>query len=129
MSFSRRPVCSALEEIYSSMPDTLNLAAAGMLKIEDAASIASKIMRGMGLDADDLGHAVDVLAQATVTSNTHSQQLGEAMKFIGLTKAAGISIEGIVAPIQLLSDAGIQAEMAGTPMRGVLSLSPREAGK
>lgn len=110
-----------VDQILRAMVPTLNLAAAGQLEIAQAADIAAKIMAGMGIEAEDLGAAVDVLTKAMTTANTDLQQLGDAMKFVGpIAKSAGIDLEEIIAAIQLLSNAGIQAEMAGTTLRGAL---------
>src|SRR5690606_5063865 len=99
--------------------------AAGQLEIAQAADIAAKIMAGMGVEADNLGGAIDVLTKAMTTANTDLLQLGDAMKFIGpVAKTAGIAFEEVAAAVQLLSNAGIQGEMAGTTLRtGLLSLT------
>lgn len=108
-------------EIMKAMKPTLDLAAAGQIEIAEAADIAAKVMGGMGIAAEDLGHSVDVLAKAMTTSLTDITMLGEAMKFIGpVAQTAGIGLEEIVAVIQVLSDAGIQGAMAGTSLRGML---------
>lgn len=114
-----------VEQILRAIGPTLNLAAAGQLEIAQAADIAAKIMAGMGIEADRLGESVDVLTKAMTTANTDLLQLGDAMKFVGpIAKSAGIAFEEIVAAIQLLSNAGIQGEMAGTSLRGaILSLT------
>ena len=110
-----------VQKILKAIGPTLKLAASGQLEIGQAADISTKIMAGMGLEADDLGHAVDVLTKAMTTANTDLAQLGDAMKYIGpVAKSAGISLEGVIANVQLLSNAGIQAEMAGTTLRGML---------
>lgn len=119
-------------EILEAIGPTLNLAAAGQLEIAQAADIAAKIMAGMGIEANRLGEAVDVLTKAMTTANTDLTMLGDAMKFVGpIAKSAGIAFEEIVAAIQLLSNAGIQGEMAGTTLRGaLLSLtSPSEQAR
>jgi len=109
-------------QIVESMPEVLNLAAAGQLDMASASNIAAKIMRGMGIEAKDLGHAVDVLTTAFTTSNTDLNQLGEAMKYVGpVARSMGKSIEDVVADIQVLSDAGIQGGMAGTTLRNAYS--------
>ncbi|RMF95497.1 MAG: phage tail tape measure protein, partial [Gammaproteobacteria bacterium] len=105
----------SVEQILEAIGPTLDLAAAGQL------DIAAKIMAGMGIEADNLAGAVDVLTKAMTTANTDLQQLGDAMKFVGpIAKSPGIAFEEIVAAIQLLSNAGIQAEMAGTTLRGAI---------
>ena len=110
-----------VEKILGAIGPTLNLAAAGQIEIAQAADIAAKIMAGMGLSADELGNAVDVMAKAMTTANTDLTMLGDAFKFVGpMAKTAGISLEEVTAAIQLLSNAGIQGEMAGTTLRGML---------
>jgi len=110
-----------VEQILKSIGPTLNLAAAGQLEIAEAADIAAKIMSGMGLEAERLGDAVDVLTKAMTTANTDLGMLGAAMKFVGpIAKTAGVQFEELVAAIQLLSNAGIQGEMAGTTLRGAI---------
>lgn len=110
-----------VKTILDAIGPTLNLAAAGQLDIAEAADITAKIMAGLGIEAKNVGNAVDVLTKAMTTANTDLRQLGDAMKFVGpIAKSVGISIEDITASIQLLSNAGIQGEMAGTTMRGAL---------
>jgi TP901 family phage tail tape measure protein len=117
-------------EIVAAMPHALNLAAAGELNMAEAAGIASNVMRGMGLNAEELARATDVMAAAFTTSNTDLRQLGEAMKFVGpVAKSTGKSLEETVSVIQVLSNAGIQASMAGTSLRRILSKLAEEAGK
>lgn len=121
-----------VEDILAATGPTLDLAAAGQIGIAEAAGISSKIMAGMGYTANELGGVVDLLAKAMSTANTDVRQLGEAFKFVGpMAKTAGISLEEITAAIQLLSNAGIQGEMAGTTLRGMLSTltSPSEKGR
>lgn len=114
-----------VDDILRATGPTLNLAAAGQLELAEAADIATKIMSGMGLTADELQGAIDVMAKAMTTANTDLRMLGDAFKFVGpIAKTAGISLEEITAAIQLLSNAGIQGEMAGTTLRGmILSLT------
>ena len=109
------------QQIMDALGPTLNLAAAGQIEIAEAADIAAKIMSGMGISADNLGNAIDVMAKAMTTANTDLTMLGDAFKFVGpMAKTAGVSLEEITAAIQLLSNAGIQGEMAGTTLRGML---------
>ncbi|MCA9238576.1 MAG: phage tail tape measure protein [Planctomycetales bacterium] len=110
-----------VDKILGAIGPTLDLAAAGQIEIAQAADIAAKIMAGMGLSADELGNAVDVMAKAMTTANTDLTMLGDAFKFVGpMAKTAGVSLEEVTAAIQLLSNAGIQGEMAGTTLRGML---------
>lgn len=110
-----------VEKILAAIGPTLNLAAAGQLDMAQSADIVAKIMSGMGIAAQDVGYAVDVLTKAMTTANTDLPMLGEAMKYVGpIAKTAGIAFEEVTAAIQLLSNAGIQGEMAGTTLRGTI---------
>jgi len=110
-----------VEKILGAIGPTLDLAAAGQIDIAQAADIVTKIMAGMGLEADELAGAVDIMAKAMTTANTDLGMLGEAFKYVGpMAKSAGISLEEVTAAIQLLSNAGIQGEMAGSTLRGML---------
>jgi TP901 family phage tail tape measure protein len=110
-----------VEQILKAIGPTLDLAAAGQLDVATGADIAAKIMAGLGLEAEQLGGAVDVLTKAMTTANTDLVMLGDAMKYVGpIAKSAGIAFEEITAAVQLLSNAGIQGDMAGTTLRGAI---------
>ena len=108
-------------EILKAMPDTLNLAAAAGLDLATAADIVSNIMKGMRVPVERLGYATDVLTNAFTSSNTDLVQLGEAMKYVGPVAAGfGQSLQDTVAMLGALGNAGIQASLAGTTLRGAL---------
>lgn len=108
-------------EILKATPSLLSLAAAGSLELGAAADITSNILTGMGLSADQTGRAADVLAKAAASSNTSVEQLGVAMKYgAPVGKEFGLSLEETTTWMSKLSDAGIQAEMAGTGLRRVM---------
>ncbi len=116
-------------EIIAAMPATLSLAAAGGLELAEAADIASNIMSGFGLGADHAGRAADVLALAASSTNVSVSQLGESMKFVAPVAAAvGMSMEDTAALVGKLGDNGIQASMAGTNLRGMLSALLKPSG-
>src|SRR5690606_27243350 len=49
-------------------------------------------------------------------------QLGEAMKYAGpLAQAAGVQFEEAAAALAMMGNAGIQASMAGTSLRGAIT--------
>lgn len=108
-------------QILAAIPDTLNLAAAGALDMADAANIVTNILAGFGMETDQLGKAVDVLALTFTSSNTDLLMLGEAMKFVGpVAKGFGLSFEETAAIVGTFGNAGIQASLAGTSLRGAI---------
>ena len=63
----------------------------------------------------------NVIALAFSSSNTDVEQLGYAMKYAApQAKALGFSIEQTAAIVSKLSDAGIQGQMAGTTLCGMI---------
>lgn len=111
-----------VDEIYNAMPHTLRLAAAANLDIASSADIVSNVMKGYRLQNEEIAKGVDVLTKTFVTSNTDLLMLGDAFKYAGpVAKGFGLEIEETTAFLGLLGNAGIQASMAGTSLRGALS--------
>lgn len=107
--------------IMAAIPDTLNLAAAGALDMGQAADIVTNVMAGFGMEADQLGMAVDTMSLAFTSSNTSLAQLGEAMSYAApVAKGFGLSFAETNAIIGSFSNAGIQASQAGTSLRGAI---------
>lgn len=108
-----------VQEQMTALPEVLNLAAAGQLDLATSADIVTNILAGQQLQAEDLANATDILVTAFTSANTNLVQLGQAFKFAGpVATAAGVSFSEQAAVLGLLGDAGIQASLAGTSMRG-----------
>lgn len=111
-----------VNEVLGATEGTLRLAQAGALDLGSAADIASNVLTGFRLEVDQTNRIVDVLAFTANNANTNVQQLGDGMKFVAPVAAGlGISVETASAAIGALSDAGLQASLAGTGLRRVLS--------
>ena len=109
-------------EILGSLQGTLQLAQAGALELGSAADIASNVLQGFRLEVEETGRVVDVLALAANSSNTNVQQLGDALKLVApIAAGLGVDIEETTAAVGALSNAGLQATLAGTGLRRVLS--------
>jgi TP901 family phage tail tape measure protein len=109
-------------EVMESIDDTLRLAQAGALDLGSAADIASNVLKGFRLETDQAARVVDVLAKAANSSNTDVRQLGDAMKLVApIAAGVGVEIEEATAAVGALSDAGLQATLAGTGLRRVIS--------
>ena len=110
------------EEAITSLPATLNLAAAGEVELGRAADIASNALTQFGLSAGETERAVDTLLITSNRSNTDIEQLAQALNFAGSTAGAfGLNIEETAASLGVLGNAGIQATIAGTNLRGILA--------
>ncbi len=105
-----------------AISSTLLLAQAGALDLGRASEITVTAMRGFRLETDDLGRVTDVLAKAANSATTDVSQLSDAIKMVGpVASGVGLSFEESVAALSALSDAGLQATMAGTGLRRVIS--------
>ncbi len=105
-------------EVLQTIQGTLNLAQVGLIDVARAADIASNVLKGFRLEANQMSRVIDVLAKTSSRSNTNVEQLGDAMSFAAPAAAAlGISVETTAAAIGVLSDAGIQATRAGSGLR------------
>jgi len=106
------------QQILKSTSSTLTLAQAGALGLGRAADIVSNVMITFGASASQTSDYVDVMAFTANNANTNVDQLGQAMKFAApVSHALGLSVRETSAAIGVLSDAGLQADMAGTGLR------------
>lgn len=111
-----------VNKIIGSMPGTLQLAAAANMELGRAADIVSNVLTGYGLEADQIGRVNDVLVKSFTSANTDLGQFAEAMKIAGpVAKGMGMSFEETSAVIGIMGNAGFQASLAGTALRGTLS--------
>lgn len=118
------------KQIFDALPGTLQLAAAGQLDLATAADIASNVLSGYGLQAEELNRVNDLIVATTSKANTNVVQFAEAFKVAGpIAKSAGVSIEEVSSIIGTLANSGIQASLGGTALRGTISslISPSAA--
>lgn len=105
-------------EILAATPGVLNLAQAAGADLAETADIASNILSGFNLKANETGRVGDVLAKAMATSNVNLQQMGETMKYAApAASSVGASLEEVAALTGLLGNVGIQGSNAGTALR------------
>jgi len=112
----------SVKDSTAALPGVLQLAAAANLDLGQSADIASNVLAGFGLEVEDLGRVNDVMTKAFTSANTDLTQLAQALKFAGpVAAAAGIGFEETTAALALMGNAGIQASMAGTGLRGAMT--------
>lgn len=119
--------------IKAAMPGMLDLAAAGGADLAQTADIASNIMSGLGMQADQMGRLGDVLVGTFTRSNTNLQMLGDTMKYAApMAKTYGVELEVAAAMAGKLGDAGLQGSMGGTALSTImnrLAAPPKAARK
>jgi TP901 family phage tail tape measure protein len=118
------------QDAITALPDTLDLAAAGMIDLGEAGDIASNVLSQFGLRASEMTRVSDVMVNTANSANTNIQMLAETMKFAGpVAGALGVSLEELAAGAGALGDSGIQASLAGTSLRGVMARLLRPSGE
>lgn len=118
--------------IKDAMPGMLNLAAAGGAELAQTADIASNIMSGLGMSANQMDKLGDVLVGTFTRSNTNLQMLGETMKYAApMAKTYGVELEVAAAMAGKLGDAGLQGSMGGTALSSIMNrlAAPPKAAK
>lgn len=97
------------EKAVDTLPNVLNLAAAGGLELGRSAEIVTNAINALGLEADDAEKLVDQMAVTAQKSGTDVNQLGEAILTVGGTakSMAGGTVE-LNTQLGILADAGIK---------------------
>ncbi|MBR1602336.1 MAG: phage tail tape measure protein [Synergistaceae bacterium] len=119
------------QEIKDALPGLLDMAAAEGMDLASAADVMASSLRGFTLDASEAGRVADVLAKASVSTNTSIAELGEAMKYVAPVAAGlGVNIEDMAALLGSLANVGIKGSQGGTASRAILERvvkPPKEA--
>lgn len=108
--------------MLKSLPRVMNLAAACGEDLENVSTIVTSTMDSFGIQAGESAHLIDVLTQASVSSNTSLDMMGKA--FHGAAPAAtafGYSMEDVAIAAGLMGNAGIQGEAAGESIKTILT--------
>jgi len=108
------------KEILDAQEATLQLATATDTDLARSAIVAGAAIRGFGLDASEAGRVVDVMAEAFTSSALDIEKFQTSMtKVAPIAAAANISLEATTAIMGTLTDAGIEASIAGTSLRNI----------
>lgn len=108
-----------------TLPNVLNLSAAGGLDLAYSSDLVTDSMAALGLETSQLDGYIDKMTKTSQKSNTSVAQLGEAtLVCAGTVSMAGQSMETMNAELGILANNGIKGAEGGTHLRNViLSLS------
>jgi TP901 family phage tail tape measure protein len=110
------------DESMAAIDGLVDLATAADMQLDRVADIASNIAQPFKIPAEEITRVTSVLAEASRSANTNVEQLGVAMAYAAPNaNALGLSIGDTAAMVGVLSNAGIQASMAGTSLRGMFT--------
>jgi TP901 family phage tail tape measure protein len=120
----------AKEELEALSEAALNLSIATSRDMNTAALLLTATMNAFNLTAADSEHLVNLFAAAQFNSAAAIDDVQISMQHAGATfKATGNSIEDTVTALAFLRNAGIDASIAGTALRGVYAALAVETTK
>ena len=131
--FTANEVGSAMEELAKAgvktdqilggvLDSALTLAAAGSIGLADAAKHLAVIQSQFGLGVEDSTRIADQLAKAANATVSGVNEMATSLSYVGpVAHSMGMSLEDTVATISLFNQAGLDADMAGTTLRGLLT--------
>lgn len=108
--------------MLKGLPGVMNLAAAFGEDLGNVSGIVTDTMTSFGIQAGESVRIIDVLAQASVSSNTSLDMMGKAFQRAAPVAAAfGYSMEDVAVAAGLMANAGIQGETAGESMKAIFT--------
>lgn len=109
------------DDIYSALPATLNLAAAGNIGIAQAADYATGIMSGFGMKTQDASKVADVLAVTASSAKGSVSDFGAGLaQAAGQASITGQSFEDTTTALGILGNHNIAAAEGGNMLQRVL---------
>ena len=109
------------DDIYSALPATLNLAAAGNIGIAQAADYATGIMSGFGMKTQDASKVADVLAVTASSAKGSVSDFGAGLaQAAGQASITGQSFEDTATALGILGNHNISAAEGGNMLQRVL---------
>lgn len=100
---------------------TITLAQASGMSMADAANSLSGTINQFGLQADQAGRVINVLAAGSKYGAAEIPQLAESFKVVGAAaNAAGLTVEQTAGAIEVLSKNNLKGAEAGTALRNIV---------
>lgn len=110
-----------IESLKVLQRETITLAQAGALPLEDAANAVAGTINQFGMEASEASRVVNVLAAGSRAGGAEVVDLSESFKVAGAAAhAAGVSIEETAGALEILAQNNTKGAEAGTAMRNML---------
>ena len=110
-----------IEALKVLQRETITLAQAGALPLEDAANAVAGTINQFGLETSEASRVVNVLAAGSRVGGAEVVDLSESFKVAGAAaNAAGVSIEETAGALEVLAQNNTKGAEAGTAMRNML---------
>jgi len=111
----------SLEEALATLPDVLDLAAAGEMSLAQAAGITTSGLAQFELNAESANRVTNALAQAANASRADVSGLGQALSNVGpIAEDFGLDVEETSAILGVFANNGIMGAESGTQLKSML---------
>lgn len=117
------------QQIFEGIPGVLALGAASNEELARVSDIVTDSLTAFGKSAEDTSEFVNVLAEATRSSNTTVDLMGESFKYVApIAGSFGYSIQDIAVALGIFANNGVKGSQAGTGLRQALNslINPSE---
>ena len=109
------------EQMLGGLEPILRASEAGAMDLATCSDLVTDSMSAMGVQVDDLGHYLDIVAKAQSSSNTNMQQLLEAYIEVGGTlRNLNVSLEESATLLGTLANRGKKGSEAGHDLNSIL---------
>lgn len=122
----------AAEDQMKTLPDVLNLAAAGNLSLAESASYVTGAIKGYGDSFDNASKYTDLIATGAAQANTNVSQLGAALSGSAASASSyGQTVEETTLALLRLAEQNVTGAEASTALnRAMMDLyTPTDAAK
>lgn len=110
-----------IEQLKELQRQTILLAQAGALPLEDAANAVAGTINQFGYEASEASRVVNVLAAGSRAGGSEVVDLAESFKVTGAAAhSAGVALEETAAALEILAQNNTKGAEAGTEMRNML---------
>lgn len=120
------------EQQTDAIGPVLNLAAAGSLSLEQAASYTTGAVKGFGDEMENAQKYADLMAKGATLANTNVDGLGAALSGASATaKSYGQDAEGVTLSLLRLAEQNVTGEQAATMLSRAMTdlYTPTDAAK
>ena len=108
------------QQIQAAQSATIDLAAATGEDLANASATAGSVIRAFGLEAEQAGRVVDIMAGSFTNSALNLERFTQSMKFAApVARATGFTVEETTALLMKLADAGLTGSIAGNALKNI----------
>ena len=109
------------QQALKLLPQSLQLATAGMLSMSEATAMVSDAVKSFGLEADQSQRIVDVLSKGATMAKLQVSEFSTVLGRVGsIAQLQNQSFERTIAMFMAIKDAGLTAEISATGLGSIM---------